>query len=176
MSCAISYVCCIWLWRGHSSFHCFIIFFPSSLWNLFHTSCFFFFTFPFLSLHRSFLCPGSQFSPLIWPGLTQDFSFWAHTARHCGKSTGVNDGTGRGIDGGARERGVGGALRKHSICCFFPKPRFSPEDERTEGRGWWKRKWENLCCPPNPQTAVSLASIYHSCKHKYEQIPLDCTQ
>lgn len=48
-----------------------------------------------------------------------------HTARHCGKSAGVNGGTGRGIDGGARERRVGGALRKHSICCF-PKAKIFP--------------------------------------------------
>lgn len=140
MRCTISYVCCIWLGRSHSSLLCVPphvedsapLFYFSSMWNLFHASALLFLIISIFSLHRSFLCPSFQFSPLLWPGLTQDFSFWVHTARHCGKSAGVNGGTGRGIDGGARERRVGGALRKHSICCF-PKAKIFPW-------GWGNRR------------------------------------
>lgn len=138
MSCAVSSGCYIWPWRTYSSLLCvpphvedsapFFLIFAEFIPRIKHL----FLRFSILSLHRSLLCPSFQFSPLIWPGLTRELSFWVHTARHCGKSAGVNGGTGRGIDGRAKERRVGGALRKHSICCF-PKAMIFP-------RGWENRR------------------------------------
>lgn len=48
----------------------------------------------------------------------------------------------------------GGALRKHSFCCFSQSPLFSPENERTGGGGVGVFSWRG-----SETTYVTLLSI-----------------
>lgn len=119
------------------------------------------FSFPHLSCP-----PAPSFPPFTWPQLTQDFSFRVHTARHCGKSAGVNSGTGRGIDGRGKEKKGRGRFEK-TLNLLFSQSRDSPRRMREQKQGGGERKWDNLCRPSNPQTAMRLCSTHPLCKHKH---------